>query len=208
VTRTSAPAATTAGRPDGIQASRSERAPRKLARSPCSRSLEALDSGSLPDPAAFDARVRRAVGDIVRQQLDVGIDIVNDEGNDGPWSGLETQANIRRSPHRCRASWASASTHNPIAREHPSRATRAFERDMGSRPPQPSTSPIRRAPNPACGGRCRHPAKRTRIHADRPSAVDEQTGPPRTTARTIVRRLQRLPILCCDFRNLLASQAG
>ena len=40
--------------------------------------LEALDSGTLPDPAAFDARVRRAVDDIVRQQLEAGIDIVND----------------------------------------------------------------------------------------------------------------------------------
>src|SRR5262245_18138940 len=40
--------------------------------------LEALDSGHMPDPGAFDARVRRAVGDIVRQQLEAGVDIVND----------------------------------------------------------------------------------------------------------------------------------
>src|SRR5262245_7948769 len=40
--------------------------------------LEALDSGHLPEPAAFDARVRRAVGDVVRQQLEAGVDIVND----------------------------------------------------------------------------------------------------------------------------------
>src|ERR1051325_3740632 len=40
--------------------------------------LEALDSGSMPDPAAFDARVRRAVADIVRRQLEAGVDIVND----------------------------------------------------------------------------------------------------------------------------------
>ena len=32
--------------------------------------LEALDSGRIPDPEAFDARVRRAVGEIVRQQLE------------------------------------------------------------------------------------------------------------------------------------------
>src|SRR5262245_44750316 len=38
----------------------------------------ALDSGHTPDPGAFAARVRRAVGDIVRQQLEAGIDIVND----------------------------------------------------------------------------------------------------------------------------------
>jgi len=40
--------------------------------------LEALDSGRILDIAAFDARVRRAVGDIVRQQLEAGVDIVND----------------------------------------------------------------------------------------------------------------------------------
>src|SRR5215468_12119635 len=40
--------------------------------------LEALDSGRMPDAAAFDARVRRAVSDIVRQQLEAGVDIVND----------------------------------------------------------------------------------------------------------------------------------
>jgi len=40
--------------------------------------LEALDSGHMPEPGAFDARVRRAVGDIVRQQLEAGVDIVND----------------------------------------------------------------------------------------------------------------------------------
>ena len=40
--------------------------------------LEALDSGAMPDPAAFEARVRRAVADVVRQQVEAGIDIVND----------------------------------------------------------------------------------------------------------------------------------
>src|SRR5215468_9813966 len=40
--------------------------------------LEELDSGRMPDPAAFDAHVRRAVDDIVRQQLKAGVDIVND----------------------------------------------------------------------------------------------------------------------------------
>jgi 5-methyltetrahydropteroyltriglutamate--homocysteine methyltransferase len=40
--------------------------------------LEALDAGTLPDPAAFAARVRRAVGDIVRQQIEAGVDVVND----------------------------------------------------------------------------------------------------------------------------------
>src|SRR5256885_736832 len=40
--------------------------------------LEALDAGTVPEQAAFDARVRRAVGDIVRQQVDAGVDVVND----------------------------------------------------------------------------------------------------------------------------------
>src|SRR5437016_8973526 len=40
--------------------------------------LEELDSGRMPDPGAFEARVRRAVGDVVRQQLEAGVDIVND----------------------------------------------------------------------------------------------------------------------------------
>jgi len=41
-------------------------------------SLEALDAGRMPDPGPFDARVRRAVSEIVRQQLGAGVDIVND----------------------------------------------------------------------------------------------------------------------------------
>ena len=40
--------------------------------------LEALDGGKVPEQAAFDARVRRAVADIVRQQVDAGVDVVND----------------------------------------------------------------------------------------------------------------------------------
>jgi 5-methyltetrahydropteroyltriglutamate--homocysteine methyltransferase len=40
--------------------------------------LEALDGGNAPDHAAFEARVRRAVADIVRQQVGVGVDVVND----------------------------------------------------------------------------------------------------------------------------------
>src|SRR5919198_2482759 len=43
-----------------------------------SATLEALDAGTTPDPAAFEARVRRAVAEIVRQQVDAGVDIVND----------------------------------------------------------------------------------------------------------------------------------
>ena len=40
--------------------------------------LEALDAGNLPDAAAFEARVQRAVADVVRQQVEVGVDVVND----------------------------------------------------------------------------------------------------------------------------------
>jgi 5-methyltetrahydropteroyltriglutamate--homocysteine methyltransferase len=40
--------------------------------------LEALDAGTVPDARAFDARVRQAVVDIVKMQIDVGVDVVND----------------------------------------------------------------------------------------------------------------------------------
>jgi 5-methyltetrahydropteroyltriglutamate--homocysteine methyltransferase len=40
--------------------------------------LEALDAGTLPDRAAFDARVRQAVADVVRKQAAAGVDLVND----------------------------------------------------------------------------------------------------------------------------------
>jgi len=40
--------------------------------------LEALDAGTAPNPAAFDARVRRAVADVVRMQVEAGVDVVND----------------------------------------------------------------------------------------------------------------------------------
>jgi len=40
--------------------------------------LDALDTGAATDPAALEARVRRAVADIVRQQVDAGVDVVSD----------------------------------------------------------------------------------------------------------------------------------
>jgi 5-methyltetrahydropteroyltriglutamate--homocysteine methyltransferase len=40
--------------------------------------LEAMDAGTAPDPAAFDARVRSAVTEIVRKQLEAGVDVIND----------------------------------------------------------------------------------------------------------------------------------
>jgi 5-methyltetrahydropteroyltriglutamate--homocysteine methyltransferase len=40
--------------------------------------LEALDTGAATDPAAFEARVSRAVADVVRTQVEAGVDVVND----------------------------------------------------------------------------------------------------------------------------------
>jgi 5-methyltetrahydropteroyltriglutamate--homocysteine methyltransferase len=40
--------------------------------------LEKLDAGTAPDPRAFEARVRQAVAEIVRMQVEAGVDIVND----------------------------------------------------------------------------------------------------------------------------------
>src|ERR1700675_204975 len=40
--------------------------------------LEAMDAGTAPDPAAFEARVRRAIAEAVRRQVDAGVDVVND----------------------------------------------------------------------------------------------------------------------------------
>lgn len=40
--------------------------------------LEALDAGVAPDPAAFQARVRHAVAEAVRKQVAAGVDVVSD----------------------------------------------------------------------------------------------------------------------------------
>jgi 5-methyltetrahydropteroyltriglutamate--homocysteine methyltransferase len=40
--------------------------------------LEALDAGTPPEPAAFESRVRQAVAEIVRKQAAAGVDVVND----------------------------------------------------------------------------------------------------------------------------------
>src|SRR5574339_215907 len=40
--------------------------------------LEALDAGAAVDAAAFEARVRRAVADVVRRQVEAGVDVVSD----------------------------------------------------------------------------------------------------------------------------------
>ncbi len=90
--------------------------------------LETWDAGTLPDPGAFEARVRRAVADIVKKQLDAGIDIVND-GEQGKvgystyvrhrLTGFGGQAAVPR-----RADWA----------DFPEAAGRAERRSTVSRP--------------------------------------------------------------------------
>jgi 5-methyltetrahydropteroyltriglutamate--homocysteine methyltransferase len=90
--------------------------------------LEALDAGAIPDPAAFQARVRQAVGDIVRQQIDAGIDIVND-GEQGK-VGYSTYVRHRltgfdgQSTVAARADWA----------DFPEAAARSERRTAISRP--------------------------------------------------------------------------
>src|SRR5256884_1269745 len=90
--------------------------------------LEALDAGTVPEQAAFDTRVRRAVGDIVRQQVDAGVDVVND-GEQGKvgystyvrhrLTGFGGQAAVPR-----RADWA----------DFPEAAARAERRSTVARP--------------------------------------------------------------------------
>ena len=90
--------------------------------------LEALDTGAATDPAAFEARVRRAVADVVRTQVEAGVDIVND-GEQGKvgystyvrhrLTGFDGQSEAAR-----RADWA----------DFPEAAARAERRSMVARP--------------------------------------------------------------------------
>jgi 5-methyltetrahydropteroyltriglutamate--homocysteine methyltransferase len=90
--------------------------------------LEALDTGSALDAAAFEARVRRAVADVVRQQIDAGVDIVND-GEQGK-VGYSTYVRHRltgfggKSAVPRRADWA----------DFPEAAARAERRSTVARP--------------------------------------------------------------------------
>jgi 5-methyltetrahydropteroyltriglutamate--homocysteine methyltransferase len=90
--------------------------------------LEALDTGNLPDPTAFETRVRRAVADVVRQQLDAGVDVVSD-GEQGK-VGYSTYVRHRltgfggESAGRPRADWA----------DFPVAAARGERRSTVSRP--------------------------------------------------------------------------
>jgi 5-methyltetrahydropteroyltriglutamate--homocysteine methyltransferase len=90
--------------------------------------LEALDAGAVPDHAAFEARVHRAVVDVVRMQTEAGVDIVND-GEQGK-VGYSTYVRHRltgfggQSAVAARADWA----------DFPEAAARAERRSTVSRP--------------------------------------------------------------------------
>jgi 5-methyltetrahydropteroyltriglutamate--homocysteine methyltransferase len=90
--------------------------------------LEALDAGSTIDAAAFEARVRRAVIDIVRMQVEAGVDVVSD-GEQGK-VGYSTYVRHRltgfggQSEAAKRADWA----------DFPEAAARAERRSVVARP--------------------------------------------------------------------------
>jgi 5-methyltetrahydropteroyltriglutamate--homocysteine methyltransferase len=72
--------------------------------------LEAMEAGTAPDPQAFDAGVRRAVGEVVRKQVEAGVDIIND--GEQSKVGYSTYVRYRltgfegRSSMAVRADWA------------------------------------------------------------------------------------------------------
>ena len=90
--------------------------------------LEALDAGTLSDPGALEARVHRAVADIVRQQIAAGVDIV-DDGEQGK-VGYSTYVRHRlrgfggRSAVPMRSDWA----------DFPEAAARGERRSTVARP--------------------------------------------------------------------------
>jgi 5-methyltetrahydropteroyltriglutamate--homocysteine methyltransferase len=90
--------------------------------------LDALDSGTPPDTTAFEARVRRAVTDVVRMQVEAGVDVVND-GEQGK-VGYSTYVRHRltgfggKSAVPARADWA----------DFPEAAARSERRSTVSRP--------------------------------------------------------------------------
>jgi 5-methyltetrahydropteroyltriglutamate--homocysteine methyltransferase len=90
--------------------------------------LEALDAGQPAEPAAFETRVRRAVADVVRQQVEAGLDVVSD-GEQGK-VGYSTYVRHRltgfggRSAVPPRADWA----------DFPAAAARSERRSTVARP--------------------------------------------------------------------------
>jgi 5-methyltetrahydropteroyltriglutamate--homocysteine methyltransferase len=90
--------------------------------------LDAVDAGTMLDPGAFEARVRRAVAEVVRREVDAGVDVVND-GEQGK-IGYATYVRQRltgfggQSTVRGRADWA----------DFPEAAARAERRSTAARP--------------------------------------------------------------------------
>jgi len=90
--------------------------------------LEALDTGVATDAAAFESRVSRAVAEVVRAQVDAGVDVVND-GEQGKvgystyvrhrLTGFDGQSGVAK-----RADWA----------DFPEAAARAERRSAVARP--------------------------------------------------------------------------
>ncbi len=72
--------------------------------------LEAMDAGTAPDPTTFAARVRSATADVVRRQVEAGVDVVSD-GEQGK-VGYSTYVRYRltgfegKSTVAIRADWA------------------------------------------------------------------------------------------------------
>jgi 5-methyltetrahydropteroyltriglutamate--homocysteine methyltransferase len=69
--------------------------------------LQALDAGNPPPAAAFEERVKHAVVDVVRHQVEAGVDIVNDgeQGKVGYSTYVRHRSRwLRRNEHRRDAS--------------------------------------------------------------------------------------------------------
>src|SRR5207237_1781648 len=90
--------------------------------------LETLDAGTPLDTAAFETRVRQAVAEVVRKQIDAGVDVVND-GEQGK-VGYSTYVRHRltgfggQSAAAVRADWA----------DFPEAAARGERRSTVARP--------------------------------------------------------------------------
>src|SRR5499425_625715 len=118
--------------------------------------IQAKATGGPYDPEAFAARVRRAVGDIVRTQTELGVDVVDDgemgkpgfipyvnerlsrfepdpQGRVSPWAGSRGRCRARPSARctwsaRARSSTGATSTSRPTSRISRPRSRRAAAR--------------------------------------------------------------------------------
>ena len=98
--------------------------------------LEAMDAGTGPNPAAFDARVRSAVADVVRKQVDAGVDVVND-GEQGK-VGYSTYVRHRLTGFDgqnlvpVRSDWADFPTNSNIARRRLEKTPHNYNFGLGA----------------------------------------------------------------------------